>query len=225
MLRSHHSSLLLLIAALLTQCRPDVSIEHDLPENGICRDTVDVTSFSTSREISPDLKKWKVYEAGREIITVPPDWRAHLEGQGTQGQDLIIAPPSSADGSGQLVFTRLAKDSSTLDYDKFVQQLANNAFLGFTIQKGDTLKKINLKRDFCYERNVGLLKKGVEYKGYFLAYVNDNCIYKYTIFLPQHESKAYKGDLLRNIIANLQINREYILGNNDPIKNVIYINQ
>jgi hypothetical protein len=183
-------------------------------------DTVEVTSFNMEREDSPALAKWTVFEAGKEIICVPPAWTSHLE---DDGQELVLLPPNSPDSVERVTFTRLAKDSASLDYPAFAHQLVLKTFPKFQVVEGDTLKKLVFQHDFGIERNVGLQAKERSYKGYCLVYVNDCCLYQFRIILAKNRLKEYQGDLFRDIIGNLQINQKYFFGNDNPLKQIVYL--
>ncbi|MCR5890267.1 hypothetical protein LRS06_21305 [Hymenobacter sp. J193] len=205
--------------ALAMQCRPDVSVEQQGGAQAAA-DTVDVTSFNIERENnSPELANWAVFEVGQEIICTPPGWKAHQT-----DDELILLPPTRTDSTERVTFARFNKDSPSLDYNSFARQMAKTAFDDFTIQKGDTLNQLIFQRDFGYERNTGLLLAGTTYKGYCMVYVNDRFVYKYRIILAENRLKNYRGDLFQDIIGNLQVNKQYLVGNDNPIKQIIHVN-
>lgn len=215
---AYRVTLLLVAAAIFAQCRPDVSIEHEQAAEGMGTDSLAITSFNVERENKLRPADWKVYETGREVIAAPSNWTAHLK-----GIDLIIMPPSSADSSERLVFNRYQKNSSTIDYDHFAQQLASKAFGTFRVAKDDTLKKIELAKHFFYERTGSLTKQGIAYKGYHMVYVNDSLVYQFDITLTKARLSLYQGELINDIVSNLQINHQYVVRNSNPIKEIIYI--
>lgn len=67
------------LLATCTHCGPAISEEHRQTATQLPVDTVEVTSAHVERENSPELANWAVFEAGREIICVPPGWTSHLK--------------------------------------------------------------------------------------------------------------------------------------------------
>lgn len=214
----HRVFLLLFAMVIFTRCRPDVSIEHGQAEVGTGTDTLAVTSFNIERENTLRPADWKVYEVGREVLVAPSNWKSPVGKSG-----LVIMPPNSVDNSERLIFHRYSKDSSTLDYDKFAQQLTNKAFESFLLSKDNKLKKIELLHNFFYERTAELEKNGTRYSGYNMTYISDSLVYDYTIILTQARLNAYKGDLIKNMVGNLQLNHKYVLDNSNPVKKIVYI--
>lgn len=210
----------LVLVFMCTQCGPSVSEKQLQAAAQLPVDTVEVASFNIERENSRALANWAVFEAGREVICVPPGWTSHLE---NVGQELVLLPPNSADSTERVTFTRLAKDSPTLDYPALAHRLVTSAFPGFRLAAGDTVKKLVFQHDFAIERNVGLRAKGRSYEGYCLVYVNDSSVYQFRVILENNRLKAYKGDLLSDIIGNLQINKNYFFGKGNPLKQLIYL--
>jgi hypothetical protein len=214
-----HLQLALLCSLLpLTQCHLDVSTEQQQKASQAA-DNVEVTSFNIERENSPALANWAVFEAGKEIICTPSGWKSYVDSQ----DELIIIPPDSRDSTERVDFSRFAKDSKSLDYDALALKLTKSAFSEFSVQKADTLKKLTFQKDFGYERNIALLAKGLTYKGYCIVYVDDSLVYKFRIILSDNRLHNYKGKLFSDIIGNLQINKHYIMDNNNPLKNINYI--
>ena len=214
--------LVLLLSCFLVQCRPDVSIEQNTTEQAA--DTATVTSFNIERQNDhPALANWQVIEAGQEIICVPPGWKAHLADDATGGQDLVILPPSNPDSTERVTFTRIDKDSPKMNYNSFARQQAEAGFEGFTVQKGDSLTQLIFQRDFAYERSVHLATNGAAYRGYCMVYVNDRFLYIYRIILAEARLKAYQGDLIKDIIGNLQVNKQYLISNDNPAKKMVFI--
>lgn len=209
------------LALFCTCCRPKVSTEQLQAAAELSTDSLEVTSFNITRKDSPDLADWAVFESGRDIICVPPAWTSHVE---EDGQELVLLPPNSLDSTERVTFTRLAKDGASLDYPTFARELVTAAFPGFR-SAGDTVNKLVFQRDWGIERYVSLSTKGKEYRGYCLAYVNDSCVYQFRIVLNRNRLKAYRkehhGELLKDIIGNLQIDRKYLMGNDNPLKQVI----
>ncbi|GAB2467345.1 hypothetical protein GCM10011375_31650 [Hymenobacter qilianensis] len=183
-------------------------------------DTATVTSFNIERDNSLELANWSVFESGREVICVPPNWKAHLVNQDS-GQELVLLPPNSLDSIERVTFSRLIKDNSSLDYPALAQELAKSAFPNFRVVEGDTLKKLVMQKAFAIERNVGLFAHGKTYKGYCLVYVNDSKLYQFRILFGKDRLKDYRGDLFRDIIGNLQIDKKYLVDNDNPLKQVI----
>jgi hypothetical protein len=142
------------------------------------------------------------------------------------GQKLVLRPPHTPDSTERVSFTRLAKDSASLDYSVFTRQLVATSFPGFRAA-GDTVHKLVFQHDFGIERYVNLSAKGRAYRGYCLAYVNDSCVYQFRIVLAKDRLSAYRkeqqGELLKDIIGNLQINRKYFMGNDNPLKQVVFL--
>jgi hypothetical protein len=214
---------LLSLALLCTYCRPTDRTDQLQAAAGRPTDSLQVTSFDIEREDSPELANWAIFESGREVIGVPPAWTSHLE---DNGQLLVLLPPNSADSTECVTFARLAKDSASLDYSAFARRLVTMAFPRFRAA-GDTLHKLIFQRDFGIERYVSLRAKGKDYRGYCLAYVNDSCVYQFRIVLDRNRLKTYReehrGELLNDIIGNLQIDRKYFMGNDNPLKQVVFL--
>jgi len=209
--------LLLTLIAFFSQCHSDVKLEHSQEVESKTNDNVEVSSFSIERENSPALANWRVFEDENEIIAVPDGWIHRVK-----DQSLIIAPLNSLYGNEKLVFERIAKDNPDFDYEKVGQRLAELAFKDFTIANGDTIKKIKFRQNFCFERNVSLSKNGENYTGYFLAYINDSTIYKYNLVLSSKRLNDYKGSLIKDIVGNLQINKQYLISNKNPLIRIVY---
>lgn len=110
-----------------------------------------------------------------------------------------------------------------MDYDRLGQKLAQAAFGNFRLVTKDTLKKVELQRDFCYERNASLHQGKTKYQGYCLVYINEQFVYKYTLVLAQSRLDSYSGDLLQDLIGNLQIENKHAFGNENPVRRIIYI--
>jgi hypothetical protein len=214
------NSVLLLLTVCATQCQ----FETNQTQTSITQtsnDTVEVTRFDIERtKNSPELANWVVFEAGEEIICAPPNWQAQVK-----DIMLIISPPTRSDTIECITFSRLDKDSPKLNYNSFARKLAEKSFAGFKIQNGDTLKQLIFQRDFAYERNADLRINDKAYKGYSLVYVGDQFVYDYQIILAEERLKLYHGDLLADIIGNLQIGKQYIIGNDNPLKKMLYISR
>ena len=202
---------------LLNGCHAEVKVENgkDIKEGE--DGSAEVTSFPIEREENASLANWEVFKDGNEIITTPPGWSHYVK-----DQNLTISPPNSLENNERLVFSRIAKDNPSLDYEKVGQRLAELTFRDFTVSQGDTIKKIKFQKDFCFERNVALSKNGANYTGYFLAYINDSTIYQYDIILSSKSLNDYKGSLIKDIIGNLQINKKYIISNENPLISILY---
>ncbi|RSK38438.1 hypothetical protein [Hymenobacter perfusus] len=206
------------LIAICTQCGPTVSEEKVQGINRLPGDTLEVTSFNIERKESPALANWSVFESGQEIICVPPAWASHLE---DDGQELVLLPPDTPDSTERVTFTRWAKDSPTLDYPSLAYKLVKTAFPGFQQAKVDTVTKLIFQHDFGIERSVGLRAKGRKYNGFCLAYVDDSNVYQFRIILEKNRLSAYKGNLMSDIIGNLQINKQYFMGNANPLKQAV----
>ena len=214
---------LLSLVLLCSYCRPTDRTEQLQAAAGRSIDSLQVTSFDIKREDSPELANWAIFESGREVICVPPAWTSQVE---DKGQRLVLLPPDSADSTECVTFTRLAKDSASLDYSAFARRLVTTAFPHFRATS-DTLHKLIFQRDFGVERYVSLRAKGKNYRGYCLAYVSDSCVYQFRVVLDSNRLKTYReehrGELLKDIIGNLQIDKQYFMGNDNPLKQVVFL--
>jgi hypothetical protein len=202
----------------LTQCHLEVSTEQEQADSKAA-DAIEVTSFNIERENSPDLANWAVFEAGKEIICAPPSWKSYVDSQG----DLVVIPPDSKDSIERVEFSRFAKDSKSLDYDTVALKMVKAAFHKFSVQKTDTLKKLNFQHDFGYEQNTTFLANGLTHKGYCIVYIDDSSVYKFRIILSDNRLRNYNGKLMSDITGNLQINKHYIMDNNNPVKSIKFI--
>jgi hypothetical protein len=202
----------------LTQCNLEVSTEEK-KANSKAPDDVEVTSFNIERENSPELADWTVFETGKEVICAPPMWKSYVNKQ----DELIIIPPESKDSIERVEFSRLEKNSKSLDYDTVAFKMAKAAFHEFNIQKADTIKKLNFQHDFAYERNAAFLINDLIHRVYCILYVDDSLVYKFRIILSDNRLSNYKGKLMSDIIGNLQINKHYIMDNNNPLKSMKFI--
>lgn len=211
-------SLIISTATAFTQCRPNVSIEHEQATSKVGVDTLIITASNIDRDNSLRPTDWKAYNDGRETLIAPSSWISHID-----GIKLIISPQKSVDSSEHLIFTRYRKDSSTLNDDKIAQQLVDKAFNAFPTLENDKLKKVQLTENFFYERTADLLKQGDRYKGYCMIYVSDSLVYDYTVTLTQARLKAYEGDLIKDMVGNLQINLKYVMRDSNPVKKIIYL--
>jgi hypothetical protein len=200
-LRSH-VFLPLLLLATCTQCGPTINQEQQQTAMQIPGDTVEITSAHFERENSPALANWIVFEAGREILCVPPGWTSHLE---DDGQEVVLLPPDSPDSTERVTFTRLAKDSPSLNYLTAARRLTTSAFSRFGAAEADTVNHLVFPHDFAVERNTSLRMQGQAYRGYCLVYVDDRYLYQFRILLAQKRLNAYSGSLLRDIIGNLHV--------------------
>lgn len=205
-----------LIGISLSYCHADIETGNNKEVNA---NAAEVTSFPVKRRRNT-LANWKMFEVNHEVIITPPGWTAQLS-----APNLTLVPPDNTDKNERLIFTRLTKDSPDFDYDKLGQNLANLAFKDFVMAHGDTLKKVEFQKDFCYERNSALSKNGVDYTGYFLVYINDSSIYEFNIVLASKRINSYRGSLMKDIIGNIQINNKYISSEENPLKNVVYIKE
>lgn len=212
--------LLGLLLLSFAQCQLNVSDEHQAAAGLPGGDTTTVTSFHVERETSPALAKWAVFEAGREIICVPPGWTHHQE---DHDQELVLLPPDSADSTERVTFTRLAKDSSSLDYLALARRLATSAFSRFGAAEADTLNHLVFPHDFAVERNASLRVQGQPYRGYCLVYVDDRYLYQFRILLAQKRLNAYSGSLLRDIIGNLHIDGKPFVEHANQLQQVIHL--
>lgn len=204
----------------LTQCHLDVSTEQQ-QEASQAVDNVEVTSFNIERDTSPGLTNWMHFDVGQEIICVPSGWKSHVVAR-KEAPELVLVPPDSMDTNEHITFSRWANDLPSVNNNVFAQKLVTAAFRDFRIS-GDTLKKLVFKQDFGVERNVNLFRQGKAYKGYCLVYVNDSCTYRFRIILANNRLKNYQGNLLGDIIGNLQIDHKYFLRNDNPLKQVFYL--
>ncbi|TGE20973.1 hypothetical protein [Hymenobacter metallicola] len=210
----------LILIVMCTNCGPTSSEEQRQAAEQLHDDTVEVTSFDIKYENSPALAKWEVWEAGREIICTPPGWKSHLE---DDGATLVLLLADNTDSPERITFTRLEKDTSSLDYPALAQQLINAPFPGFQLAEGDTVKKLMFQHDFAVERDVNLRATGRAFHAYGLVYVNDRNLYHFRIILDKRRLKAYQGDLIDDIVGNLQIDRKYLMRNDNPLQQVIYL--
>ncbi|MBT2557364.1 hypothetical protein J7E24_06175 [Hymenobacter sp. ISL-91] len=208
----------LLMFTILTQCRPDVRLEQPV-QTQTASDTLDITAFNVEHEIkSPELADWVVFEIGQEIICAPYGWKAQ-----PREHELALLPPNSRDSIERITFARIQKDIDSLDYNAFARGISKKAFDGFAVQGADTLKQLIFQHDFAYERNIEFTYNAMAYKGYCIVYVDDRFIYKYQIALSNDRLNKCKGDLFKDIIGNLQINKKYIMRNENPLKQLIFI--
>lgn len=214
--RSWNLFLWLFICNSLIACHAEIENEHS---EGVDRNAAEVIAFPSMKKHAT-LENWKVFEVNREIIATPSDWTGQLV-----SSTFTITPPNNVDTKEGLKFTRLAKDSPDLNYEDFGNKLANLAFKGFSVFRGDTIKKLEFRKNFGYERNVGLFKNGTNYRGYFLVYIDELSVYEYEIVLSSKRLKDYKGSLIKDIIGNLQINNQYLVSDENPLKQVLYIKQ
>jgi len=212
---------LLCLALSLTQCHLDVSTEQQQTASQKTADSVEVTSFNIERENSPALADWIAFEAGKERICTPPGWKSYVTSQ----QELVVIPPDSKDSIEQVYFTRFDRDIKPSNDDTIALNLAKTSFNNFSAQKTDTLKKLTFEKNFGYERNTALFINGLTYKGYCIVYVDDSLVYKFRIILSDNRLRSYKGNLFSDIIGNIQINKHYIMDNNNPLKSINYIKQ
>ncbi|RYE12812.1 MAG: hypothetical protein EOP45_22250 [Sphingobacteriaceae bacterium] len=223
--KSLNNSLLqaILAASLIicfTQCQIDITQEQQTTTRPTAN-TVQVTSFNIEREGSSlELSDWAVFESGPDIVCAPPNWQAHTENNKTE---LVILPANAKDSTERIKFTRLAKDNPKLNYNSLARTLLEQDFNDFITQKGDTLKQILFKHGFGYERTIGLLAHGTAYQGYALVYVNDQFMYKYQIILSKKRLDSYQGKLFSDIIGNLQVNKQYLFENNNPIEKILFL--
>lgn len=200
----------------MMQCRPEIRIEQQ-NEAQAASDTLEITAFDIKRENnSAKLAGWVVFEAGQEIICAPPGWKAHIK-----EFELIISPPNNTDSIEHIAFARFDKDSDSLDYNILARELAEKAFDEFFVQKNDTLSKLVFQRNFAYERSANFIADEVLYKSHCIIYVDDKLVYQFRIILSGDRLEQYRGDLFKDIIGNLQINGSYIIGNNNPLKQLI----
>ncbi|SDX94030.1 hypothetical protein [Hymenobacter psychrophilus] len=208
----------LLMFIILTQCRSDARWEQPV-QTQIASDTLDVTAFNIEHETSsPELADWVLFEIGQEIICAPYGWKAK-----PRKHELALLPPSSTDSIERITFTRIYKNIDSLDYNAFARGISEKAFDGFAVQGADTLKKLVFQHDFAYERNVEFIYNTIAYKGYCIVYVDDRFVYKYQITLSNDRLNKYNGDLFKDIIGNLQINKKYIMRNENPLKQLIFV--
>jgi len=208
------------LLATCTHCGPAISEEQRQAAAQLPVDTVEVTSAHFERENSPALANWAVFEAGREILCVPPGWTSHLE---NDGQELVLLPPNSSDSTERVTFTRLAKDAPSLDYPAVARRLAASAFARFGEAAADTLNQLVFPHDFAVERNVALRKQGKPYRGYCLVYVDNRNLYQFRIVLAQDRLNAYSGSLLRDIIGNLHIDGKPFVDHLNQLQQIIHL--
>ncbi|MGI4863385.1 MAG: hypothetical protein ACRYFZ_05630 [Janthinobacterium lividum] len=154
------------------------------------------------------------------MVCVPPGWTFHLA---PDSIELVLLPPDGPDSTERVTFTRWAKDGPSRDYLAVAQQLATSAFFGFGPAEADTLNQLVFPHDFAVERNVGLRAQGQAYRAYCLVYVDDQNVYQLRIILAQARLQAYRGDLLRDIIGNLQIDRKYFVEHANQLKQIIHL--
>jgi hypothetical protein len=216
---------LLLIAAAFTQCRPEHSTS---PAAGVSTpdplentpDSLEISSFELERGVDNTLKNWQTFKVGRDIVALPAEWKHQVA-----EERIHFIPPFPQDAQEGLFLFRYNNDIPSLNYDKVVWQRSTNSFADFTVASCDTLKKVELKRGFFYEQNSTLLKEGISYQGYFFTYVNDSSTYVYTFALTKARLAAYDGNLQQDILHNLQIDKQYIFGNHNPARRVIFLKQ
>jgi len=223
LMSAHFCSRILLplfLLAICTQCGPTISEEQRQAAAQMPVDTVKVTSAHFEREISPALAKWVVFEAGREILCVPPGWTSHLE---DDGQEVVLLPPNSPDSTERVTFTRLAKDNPSLDYLAIARRLATSAFTHFGAAEADTVNQLVFPHDFAVERNTGLRMQGQAYRGYCLVYVDDRYLYQFRILLAQKRLNAYSGGLLRDIIGNLHVDGKPFVEHLNQLQQIIHL--
>jgi hypothetical protein len=210
----------LFLLATCTQCGPAISEEQRQAAAQIPVDTVEVTSAHFERKNSPALANWAVFETGREILCVPPRWTSHLE---DDRQELVLLPPASPDSTERVTFTRLAKDSPTLDYLAVARRLATSAFSRFGAAEADTVNHLVFPHDFAVERNTSLRMQGQAYRGYCLVYVDDRYLYQFRILLAQKRLDAYSGSLLRDIIGNLHVDGKPFVEHLNQLQQIIHL--
>ncbi len=211
--------LLVVVALLLTQCQQGNNQETVYKKPDMPIDTIAVTSFSYERENSAALKDWQIFQDGNEVITLPPDWKSAVKDQA-----LILTPTNNYGHNEGLTFKRFDREGhANQEDDMLAQKTARAAFSNFTIQGGDSLKKLVFQRDFAYERNAVVSKNGNNYKAYCLVYVDDSTFYKYNLVLSEQRVSSYKDNLLSDIIGNLKINNNYFLRTDNPLKEIINI--
>ncbi|RYU80263.1 hypothetical protein [Hymenobacter persicinus] len=223
LLRTHSRLRILLpcfLLAICTQCGPTLSEEQRQAAAPMPVDTVEVTSAHFEREISPELANWAVFEAGREIICVPPKWKSHIE---DDGQELVLVPLDSHDSTERVTFTRLAKNSPSLDYLALARRLATSKFSRFDAVESDTLNHLVFPNDFAVERYTTLRVQEKPYQGYCLVYVDDHNVYQFRILLAQDRLNAYSGSLLSDIIGNLHIDGKPFVEHSNQLQQIIHL--
>ncbi|WP_210519456.1 hypothetical protein [Hymenobacter terricola] len=218
-MKSTRVFLLLLIAVLCTQCRPNISDEQLEAASKIPVDTISVDSFTFQRDSISTLKDWTGIQDKGEFIPLPPGWKVHVADRKLY-QEAVALPPNSTDSIECVTFSRWENDDPSLDNYAFARQLAKNAFSTFHVAS-DTLKKLVFQHDFGVERIAGFLAQKKAYKGYCLAYVNDSCTYRFRIILSDDRLKRYQGSLVADIVGNIQINHKDFLRNDNPLKQII----
>jgi hypothetical protein len=198
----------------LVQCQPDTpSRKPTTPAN-----TSEVTAYSFKRETSPVLADWKAFQDGDEFLALPPDWQATA-----QGHTLVLTPGKKQGGQEGLTFARFDREGDSREVsEELGQRAAQSTFASFAI-RSDTLKKLVFERDFAFERNVQLTKEGVDYRGYCLLYVHDRTFYKYTLVLAEQRLQAYDGNLLGDIVGNLEIAKNYAFRTQNPLRQITLV--
>lgn len=179
-----------------------------------------MTSVHIERENSPKLVNWAVFEAGREVVCLPPGWNGHLE---NDGNELVLLPPDNPDSTERVTLTRVAKGNPTMDYLALARRQATSAFTRFGAVEADTLRHLVFPQAFAVERNVGFRAQGRAFRGYCLVYVDDKNLYQFRIILAKDRLQAYSGSLFRDIIGNLQIDHQYFVEHLNQLKQIIYL--
>ncbi|MGI4735890.1 MAG: hypothetical protein ACRYG7_12010 [Janthinobacterium lividum] len=210
----------LFLLATCTQCGPTVSQEQVQATAQMPVDTVEITSAHFERENSPALANWAVFEAGREIISLPSGWNGHLE---DNGNELVLLPPDTPDSTERVTLTRVTKGNPAMGYLALARRQATAAFARFGAVESDTLKQLVFPQDFAVERTVNFRAQGRAFRGYCLVYVDDKNLYQFRIILAKSRLQAYSGSLFSDIIGNLQIDHHYFVEHLNQLKQIIYL--
>lgn len=193
-------------------------------EQGVSRqaikgiDTVAVTKYSVRGEVSSALSNWQSFVINDEIIYTPQGWKLRNKNGST-----VIVPSEDEISNEKITFDRYNQDSPNLDYDKFIVNLYNKVFNKYQISKVDRIKKLELENGFAYERNIELKINNEPYRGYFLVYSKGSLLYEYVIIINYKRINDYNGNLFQDLIGNLTVKGENIFGENNKIKEIIYL--
>lgn len=205
---------------LLTTCQHNsLAEEKELhttaPEKG---DTINVTKYSVRSEVSYALKDWIPFVINDATIFAPSDWKIHKI-------DSVIAimPANKADSNEGIFFTRYVQNLDNAGYDKFVKELYRKFSMKYRIIEEDKLKKMQLDRGVIYEKNFKLMKGRDIYQGYLFIYNIQSHIYEYNIVFMQSRLNNYDGSLTKDITGNLSVGGADILGENNQIKKIMFI--
>ena len=201
----------LLWASGLFSCQSDPA-RRPLAESAVGQPTR-VDTYTVDKSEALPGKEWLVYDLDGDNVCLPIMWRHQVK-----SATFTAAHPAETDSLVKFTFFRSLRQVLGLAQDVAAKRLLRR-HTGFA----PVVKKFTFQQGVLYEVDTVLVQHRKRYAAHCLLYVTPNYAYAIDLVVPADASARYPHDLFSNIVANIQINSFYIIGNDNKLLEFIIL--